>query len=358
MVVKKKKKFNINNVDVYKLDYTKLIQYTKAVYEELQKERESRTLLQGDRDQLNVFWMITRDDLTKLMFDVCDMHKEAEQKEIQIIDLKKRLRQQRVQLRYENANDLNKLRLENQVAIRALAIEYKKQTDDLYKLNSSIQSIIENKDFQQRNQLKDIQINYVNQLNNTNSRLENQMNQVLVRMEEQRKMIVDEVQTKHVSELNKCQDKHEKHLKTIVEMYNNEIEELMAFHRNSSEETLSTIIQIKDELQAVIKENLKINNSVLDFTEKNNKLLDNLLDLQNTNQYLEQQLLNYDNCKQKAGDYKKEIKKYKCLLKLKYLENVVLENDNAKMKQSFEKYDDYFARAFVDLQYKIINKNI
>lgn len=358
MVAKKKKKFNINNVDVYKLDYAKLIQYTKAVYEELQKERESRTLIQGDRDQLNVFWMITRDDLTKLMFDVCDMHKEAEQKEIQIIDVKKRLRQQRVQLRYENANSLNKLRLENQVAIRALAIEYKKQTDDLYKLNSSIQSIIENKDFQQRNQLKDIQLNYVNRLNNSNCRLENQMNQVLVRMEEKRKMVVNEVQTKHSSELNKRQDKHEQHLKTIAEMYNNEIEDLMAFHRNTSEETLSTIIQLKDELQAVIKENLKTNHSVLDYREKNNKLLESLQELQSTNQYLEQQLMNYDNCKRTAGDYKKKLKKCKRLLKLKYLENVVLENDNAMMKQSFKKYDNYFANTFVDLQYKIINKKM
>lgn len=340
----------IDNVNIHELDHNQLLQFAYSLNNKLAKERESRILLQVNQDQLNVFLNTTKENLTKLVFDVSNMHREAEENARQIADLEKRLRQQRVQSTNENNYNLDRMHLENEKVIRALAEEYRKQTNELFRLNSSLQEMAKNKNIEHRNHIKDIQLEYIKLVNEKTDKLENQMVEVLGRTDEKRFEMFREVEGMHYLEIQNHQSINDKNVKLTIERYTEEISNLKTYYNDRCEKALALVEHLKDKLQKVIEKNLHANKRVSDLRKENKKLNDNFQEHQKRNQYLENKIKNFDSFKRASDNAIKQLKKYKTLFQMKSSENEILENDNAEMKQAFKKCDDYSINVILDLQ--------
>lgn len=340
----------IDNVNIHELDHSQLLQFTSSLNNKLVKERESRTLLQVDRDQLKVFLNTTKENLTKLVFDVSNMHREAGENASKIADLEKRLRQQRVQSTNENNYNLDRMHLENEKVIRALAEEYRKQTNELFRLNSSLQEMAKNKNIEHKNHIKDIQLEYIKLVNEKTDKLENQMVQVLGRTDEKRFEMFREVEGMHYLEIENHQSINDKNIRLTIERYTEEISNLKTYYNDKCEKALALVDHLKDKLQKVIEKNLHANKRVLDLRKENKKLNDTFQEREKRNQFLENKIKNFDSFKRASDNAAKQLKKYIKLFQIKSCENEILENDNAEMKQAFKKYDDYFINVILDLQ--------
>lgn len=355
---KKKKEVIIDNVDIYKLEHTKLLKFAEALHKKLEAERRNRALLQVDRDEINVSWAITKDQLTKLAFDVTATQQAAEKNALAISELETRLREQRTSYVYENDHNLDRARLENEKVTKELATECKKQTNELFLLNSLLQKAVEDRDAQHRNKVKNVQLEYVRLVHAKTEQLEGQMAQVFDKMEEQFTNLGLAVETKHVLELQRHQYIHDKNVKLTIDNYTEEIEKIRMYYNDQCSKQLTLIKQLKDKLQTAIDKNQYLNKQVSDLKKENKKLDDDYRENIARCQYMERRVLNYDRCVKSADASNKELKKYKKLLELKSLENEILEADNAAMKQGFEKYDDYFVDVVLDMNAKMTNQSI
>lgn len=133
----------IDKVNVAELSHNKLLKFTKALHEELETERQMRLLLQEDRNEINVFWEITRDRMNKLQLDMVEVHRSTEEKVKQISDLETKLTRQRFLYLMDNRANLDKARMENENAARTLKAECHRQTSELFELITSLRGIID-----------------------------------------------------------------------------------------------------------------------------------------------------------------------------------------------------------------------
>lgn len=303
---------------------------------------------QVDRDQLNVFWAITKDELTKLSFDVAGMHAVAEKNFLQVSELENRLREQRAAYVYENGQNLDRMRLENEEAARELAAECAKQTNELFRLNASLRRAIENKDAEHRNQLKDVRLEYARMLNAQTGRLEDQMAQVFGAMEDRYTGLGRSVETKHMLEIQRYQYMHDKNVRLTIDRFADEIERVRMYYDDQCAKQLTLVTQLRDKLQAVADRNRYLNKQVADLKRENKQLGDDHREMETRNQHLERKVVNYDKCARAAAAADREAAKYKKMFELKSLENVVLETDNTAMKRGLEKYSDFVADALLD----------
>lgn len=352
MSKKKKNKVEmvIDNVNIHELDHNQLLQFANSLNNNLVKERENRILLQVDRDQLNVFLSTTKENLTKLVFDVSNMHRKAEENARQISDLEKRLRQQRVQSINENNYNLDRMHLENEKFARSLAEEYRKQTNELFRLNSSLQEMARNKNIEHRNNIKDIQLKYIKLINEKADKLESHMVQVLGQTDEKRFEMFKEVEGMHYLEIQNHQSIYDKNVRLTIEKYTEEISNLKTYYNDRCEKALALVDHLKDKLQKVIEKNLHADKRMSDLRKENKKLKGIFQEREKRNQYLENKIKNFDSCLRASENTTKQLKKYKTLFQIKSCENEILENDNSEMKQAFKKYDDYFINVILDLQ--------
>ncbi|VVC42519.1 Winged helix-turn-helix DNA-binding domain [Cinara cedri] len=353
-----KKVLLIGEINVYDLNYDKLIEFIEKLNNNLIAEQQGRSLIQIDRDQLNVFWKISREKLMKLTSDMTNIQKTAEENTSKINELEKSLRQQRMHFIYENSQNLDRIRLENEEVARALHAECKKQTNEMFKLNSSLQDIIRNKDLQQRDEIKNTQLVYVKNLDDKTGLLKEQMAQVLNRMEENTNNVFREIGTKHVLEVEKHQSIHDGNIRTTIEKYNEEIENLKMFYNDKREKELAIIKYLTEKLQEVLNNNNYLKTHMSSLKKKNIKLNDDYTENEKRNQYLEQKIKGYINCLKKSENIMKELKKYKALFQLKCDENELLENDNNEMMEGFKKYDDYFINVLLDIQSSTVDRHI
>lgn len=301
-----------------------------------------------DRDQLNVFWAITKDELTKLSFDVAGMHAVAEKNALRVAELEKRLREQRAGHVYENGRNLDRMRLETEEAARELAAECAKQTGELFRLNASLRRAIENKDAEHRNQLKDVRLECARLLNAQTGRLEDQMVQVLGAMEDRYTGLGRAVETKHVLEIQRYQYVHDKNVRLTVDRFADELERVRMYYDDQCAKQLTLVTQLRDKLQTVADRNRHLNKQAADLRRENRRLGDDRRETETRNQYLERKAVNYDKCARAAAAADREAAKYKRMFELKSLENAVLETDNAAMKRGLEKYSDFVADALLD----------
>lgn len=133
----------IDKVNVAELDHNKLLKFTKALHMELEAERQMRQLLQVDRDEVNVFWKITRDHMNKLQLNMVDIQRSAEENTKQISDLEMKLTEQRFLFLCDNRQNLDRAQMANETAARALKAECHRQSTDLFELVSSLRGIID-----------------------------------------------------------------------------------------------------------------------------------------------------------------------------------------------------------------------
>lgn len=355
---KKKKEVIIDNVDIYKLEHTKLLRFAEALHRKLEAERRSRALIQVDRDQINVSWAITKDRLTELAFNVTAAQRAAEKNALAVSELETRLWEQRASYVYENGNNLDGARLENERAARQLAAECKEQTNELFLLNSSLRKAAEDRDAQHRNRVKNVQLECVRLVHAKTEQLEGQMAQVFDKMEERFADLGVAVEAKHVSELQRHRYLHDKNVKSTVDKYTEEIEKIRMYYDDQCAKQLTLIKQLKDKLQTAVDRNQYLNKQVSDLKKENKKLDDDYRENMTRCQYIERKALNYDRCVKSADASNRELKKYKKLLELKSLENDILEADNAAMKRGFEKYDDYFVDVVLDVNAKMTDQSV
>lgn len=357
MAGNRKKPVIIENVNIYELEHAKLLRFAQNLREKLENERKIRTLIQVDRDQLNVFWRITKTNLSKLVSDVASIQGAVEKSAAQIIDLEELLRKERESFDFENVYNSEKIQLEYEEIAKTLALECKNQTDELFTLNISLQNIIETKDVQHKNETKYIKQNYAKLVKEENIRLKNQMTQELTEMEEQQDNVFHKIGISQYLELNKCQQIYDENMKITIDNYNREIKKLKTEFQDKYENELFIIKQLKYELLKVMEEGQCLKRRLSELTEKNGKLLSDFQENKNKNEYLERRIVFYKRCTKTVDLYIKELNKYKTLLEIKSRENVELENDNVEMKRNFKQYDEHFMSTLDNLQRRAIEEH-
>lgn len=347
----------IDNVNIYELEHTKLLRFAQNLREKLENERKIRTLIQVDRDQLNVFWRITKTNLSKLVSDVARIQGTVEKSAAQIIDLEELLRQEHESFDFENVYNSEKINLEYEEIAKTLALECKNQTDELFTLNLSLQNIIETKDVQHKNETKYIKQNYDKLVKEENIRLKNQMTQELIQMEEQQDNVFHKVEIAQYLELNKCQSIYDENMKITIDSYNGEIKNLKAEFQDKYENELFIIKQLKQELQKVVEEGRCLKGHLSELIEKNEKLLSDFQETKNKNEYFERRIVFYRRCAKTVDLYIKELNKLKTLLEVKSRDNEELEKENVEMKRCFKQYDEHFMSTLVNLQRRAIDEH-
>ncbi|XP_050528106.1 dynein regulatory complex subunit 4-like, partial [Daktulosphaira vitifoliae] len=227
------------------LGHTSLLDFTQKLYDELLQERQNRSIYQIERDQLQIFWDITKKNLVSLASDMNLMQNIAEENFQKIDKVEKKNRQQRLQLIYEHNINLNKVQSENTQILKCIALDCDQQITDLFNINTSLKEKILQNNIQHTNQIKTLKIKHIEALKDKTKWMECQMSQIMDRIEKQRNYIIEKITKKNEIELAQIENIKEKQIKLLLEQHKNEFEDMHTFYQEITISNQSLISCLK-----------------------------------------------------------------------------------------------------------------
>lgn len=342
MVMKNRKEYNMDGVDVDQLSHLQLLKFVKRLQNKFEKEHNTLIHTQLDRDQTHVFLKLTNDKLNKLKLDVVEMLKISEDTTKELFDLKNLVRVQDTKYRLENIMNINECNLRNQKSIQQLTKNCRLQTDMLMELNSSLEKMLYDKTLLTKSREKHVDLK-------RNERKITRIN----KMEADVIGFLDEIETEFmISHVNSMENKisfKKTHEKMLVD-YNDKMMEMVTSEMDKRKEALfkNDILQRRNrdlhrELESVEIENQQMTQQLQELTEENEKLIASEETHEKRIQTLERKLRICKPSVNLNNDYKR-------LYDLKVYEYDELEKENANIRENFQKYDECLIDVLIDLK--------
>lgn len=130
MPPKKKKTDAFKKLDIYKLDYSKLLKYTESLQKKLEAESLQRSMAETEVDRLKAILVHIENELVELSSESLG---QVRKYELLIGEREKVLRQEFVSLMCKNKRAVDELRREKDAAVENLAEKANKRFVIKYK---------------------------------------------------------------------------------------------------------------------------------------------------------------------------------------------------------------------------------
>ncbi|XP_050439543.1 dynein regulatory complex subunit 4-like [Adelges cooleyi] len=318
---KKQQNVIIDNVNVAELEHTALMKFTQKLYDELLKERQNRSTYQIERDQMRIFWEITKQNLTTLMADMVATQNEAGDNAQRVEQVKKRARQQRLQLVYEQNLELKQVKSQNSNVLKSIAAECDRQITELFNVNSSLKQTILHNALDHTNQIKNIKVAHVQELDAKAEVMQNQMSQIMERIEKKRQTVVEGVLKKHELGVALIENAKERQVKMLLEKHKNEFDDMHSYYQELLVSTQTLVSVLKEKLE-MLSIKTSSTDKYVSSLERENQHFKGLLEKANGDIIrLEQKMIHFKKNKKSLEYNKKELKK--CMERY---ENLMVEN--------------------------------
>lgn len=351
MAKKPAKEIIVDNVNFFEFDLPKLLRYTKALYTKYEGERQKRVAIEVDRNKINVFLKIARDQLTDNEADRVTKRNIAEEFEERVTQLDQQFRLQRLKFIIEDSKTVDNMRSETQNIVADLTRIHNEMANEQHWQNKQLKEKMKSHNIHMKKRTKDIQLKYVELLKNRMNQVCAHMTRIIEVMEENRLNLFRETEKTHEVEMHKYRLWYRGALLKTIADHSNDVGVIHDTYRIKIEKQLVLIGQLKYELEENIKKNLKVNQRILIMKNKNKNLSNNIAHLLEQVKVLEEKMMRYNDYHRLTDNFFVQIKKYKGIMKEKDHEILRLKYEIDKMNEGFKNYDNYFMNMLLDIQH-------
>ncbi|PSN52192.1 Growth arrest-specific protein 8 [Blattella germanica] len=335
---KKSEGYVIDGVSTTEMTREQLEEFAHRLKSEMEREREERNYFQIERDNMRIYWDITRQHLIESRAQLRNKDREIEEAE-EKHQTEIKLYQQKVKhLLYEHQNNLSELKAESMVSLKMAQDDYNEQEMELLKDKRELKSQLKEQEVTHQDEVRTIQMNHSEEISKLRETFEVEAREIEAKFEKRLAVQRAELSLRHRMELTE-----------VEERKNNQIAELRSNHEKA-------FAEIKNYYNDITLNNLALINS-LKATE-NHKLVEPLKQAQIEVAELNRRMKNYEkdkmslaNTKTRLGICQKEFDELKW-------ENEVLELRFEKLQQERDDLHSGFVNAILELQQKTGLKNV
>ncbi|XP_064393127.1 dynein regulatory complex subunit 4-like [Halichondria panicea] len=353
-----KKAAVIDGISTEDMTKEQLEEHVLRLRDELDREREERNFFQLERDKVNSFWEITKQQLDENKATVRNKERELEDSEERHQVEIKVYKQKVKHLLYEHQNNITELKRDGSVAVTLEQSDHQDREGGLIKEKRSLKVELKEMELAHQEAVKTLKMGH---------------DQLTTKAREDFERLAAELQSKHEAKMAAQRDELELRRKTEVheveERKNGQINALMKNHEKAFSDiknyynditlnNLALINSLKDTVEKMKKDSERLEKQLAETQAENRRLQDPLARAREEVAELQRQLANYERDKVSLANAKARLKVQESELKSLIWEHEVLEQRFAQIQKERDDLYSKFVKAIHEVQQKTGFKNL
>ncbi|CAH8569614.1 unnamed protein product [Schistosoma mattheei] len=348
----------VDGVSTTEMTKEELEEHIIRLREELEREREERNYFQLERDKVNTFWEISKQQLEDRSAELRNKEREMEESE-ERHQLELKVYKQKVKhLLYEHQNNISELKAETATAIRINQEEHLK-----------VQGLLRQDEQNLKIKLRETQLSSEDNVRTLKKEHEHEMHEIRKdferKMEEQKKIYMkntkelrEKLDLQRKNELHETEERKNNHINALMRSHEKSYAEMKNYYNDITLNNLALINTLKEQLEERKKNEERLERRANEIAAENRRLVEPLNKAKEENTEMKRQMANYEKDKT-------VLKQTKALLKTCEKEKKRTEWKYDILEQQFkhieaERNDLYekFVLAIQEVQQKCGLKNI
>eukprot|EP00697_Spironema_sp_BW2_P007001 gnl/Spiro4/21195_TR10345_c0_g1_i1.p1 gnl/Spiro4/21195_TR10345_c0_g1~~gnl/Spiro4/21195_TR10345_c0_g1_i1.p1 ORF type:complete len:466 (+),score=158.03 gnl/Spiro4/21195_TR10345_c0_g1_i1:50-1399(+) len=282
----------------------------------LSQEISDRNYFQLERDKINSFWEITKQELEDLKAEGRNKQREIEEMEeshqVEIKVFKQRIKH----LLYDHQNKVTDVKHESEVAHKELEDVNRAKEAQLRTEHRMLKVKLKDNELCADDTIRNLKQEYDRHVTQLRLNAQQEMNELRTTMERRMKALKDDLDMQRKQEIHQIEERKNAHLIKIIKDHEHAFTQIRSFYNDMTRHNIDSINHHKDEIADLKRQQEASKKTEEQLKRKNLSLTKPLADSQRKVAQLELKLANYEKdkislaaAKARVADLEKQLKK-------------------------------------------------
>lgn len=296
---------------------------------EIDHEDGTRNYFQLERDKLYSFWEIAKKDLEALKAELRNkqriLEEDEERHQVEIKIYKQKLRH----LLYEQKVTLDRLKIENENALKLQADEMRQKELQLKNDEIELENAYKAKKFSNQEAIKALKLQQEKQMTEMRKNFERELKQIQLRYQGRMKQVRESMEESSMQNVKKIEYQKNIHIKNLMQQHQKEFADIKKYFKVITDSNLQKVKQLNHEVTIMKQTEADNEKLMFEIAQSNKNYSEPLMKKLGEVSLLRKKLANYQKDKLKLKNTKSRL--------------LLLEADHKKLKwdkeilfQSFE----------------------
>mmetsp|Transcript_8802 Transcript_8802/g.13052 ORF Transcript_8802/g.13052 Transcript_8802/m.13052 type:complete len:398 (+) Transcript_8802:119-1312(+) len=324
---------------------------------ELDHEQGARSYFQLERDKINAFWEIAKKDLESLKAELRNKKREFEEdKERHSVELK--VYKQKVRhLLYEHKITLDRLKIENENAIKMQQDEQRQKINQYVADRRKLQSVLREKQLENSEMIKALRMEQEKELTEIRNSFERELKQIQLRYQAKMKELREDMEEASRSRVRKIEQEKNNQIRELMNKHQKEFSDIKRYYKGITDNNLALVKKLNHQVSMMKKSEATNEKLMFEIAQSNKNLSEPLMKKLGEVNALRKNLANYQKDKLKLKNAKARLMLVEGELKnVKWEHEILLQSYEAKEKLRDDLITSYETSIY-EAQQKTLLKN-
>ncbi|KAJ3331809.1 Dynein regulatory complex subunit 4 [Blyttiomyces sp. JEL0837] len=330
----------------------------KKAQEELMQEREERNFFQLERDKINSFWEITKNDLKETKSELLNKDRELEELEEKHQVEIKVYKQKVKHLLYEYQNNVAHLQADSERALQLDQEDHMNREQQLKRDKRALKLELKELELAHEDLIKNLNQKHDIEITKMRADFERRAKELHAKYEKKMKLVRDELELKRKNEIHEIEERKNGQINALMKNHDKAFTEIKNYYNDITLNNLALINSLKEQVEEMKKKEERNEKLMADITSENKRLSEPLQAALAECDSLKRELQHYEKDKLSLQNSKARLKvleeKHKELL----WEHEVLEQRFAQVEKERNELYENFVDRIIGVQQKSGFKNL
>ncbi|KAH8858047.1 Dynein regulatory complex subunit 4 [Schistosoma japonicum] len=348
----------VDGVSTTEMTKEELEEHIIRLREELEREREERNYFQLERDKVNTFWEISKQQLEDRSAELRNKEREMEESE-ERHQLELKVYKQKVKhLLYEHQNNISELKADTATAIRINQEEHSKVQGLLRQDEQNLKIKLRENQFSSEDNIRILKKEHEREMHEIRRDFEKKMEEQKKIYMKNTKELREKLDLQRKNELHETEERKNNHINALMRSHEKSYAEMKNYYNDITLNNLALINTLKEQLEERKKNEERLERRANEIAAENRRLVEPLNKAREENTEMKRQMANYEKDKIVLKQTKvllKTCEKEKKHTEWKY---EILEQQFKQIETERDDLYEKFVLAIQEVQQKCGLKNI
>nr|KAJ3423015.1 Dynein regulatory complex subunit 4 [Polyrhizophydium stewartii] len=330
----------------------------KKLQEDLTVERQERNYFQLERDKINHFWEITKNELAACKSELLNKDRELEEQEEKHQVEIKVYKQKVKHLLYEYQNNVAHLQSDSERALQLDQEEHLARELQLKKDKRSLKLELKEFELSHEDIIKNLKQRHDQEITNMRNDFERQAKELHAKYEKKMKVIRDELELKRKNEIHEIEERKNGQINALMKNHDKAFTEIKNYYNDITLNNLALINSLKEQVEEMKKKEERNEKQMADITAENKRLSEPLQVALAEGDALKRELAHYEKDKMSLQNAKARLKVLEEKYKQLTWEHEVLEQRFSQIQKERDDLYENFVDRIISVQQKTGFKNL
>eukprot|EP00118_Oscarella_pearsei_P025925 m.309054 g.309054 ORF g.309054 m.309054 type:complete len:487 (+) comp45380_c0_seq1:53-1513(+) len=326
--------------------------------EEMDREREERNYFQLERDKINTFWEISKQQLEGGRAELRNKDREMEEMEERHQVEIKVYKQKVKHLLFENQTAITELRAEGAVALKLAHNDHSEKERDLRGDKRSLKVDSKESELAHMEVVKTLKKEHEKEAAEMRREFERKCDELQQKHEHKMKVLRDEMELRRKTEIHEIEERKNGQINILMKNHEKAFSDIKNYYNDITLNNLSLINSLKDEVEAMKKKEERLEKQMAEVQAENKRLTEPLQKAREDVAELRHKLANYEKDKSSLASAKARLRVQDQELKALQWEHEVLEQRFGQIEKERDDLYSKFVKAILEVQQRTGFKNL